>query len=163
MLKLTDEQMGQLRRIQEDTVGTKREQVEAVFSALFAMVNASPTHRVVGAPEGYEFDPSIANMLAKRLDYPFIQVAIKPIPKPCPSPVLEPVTVTVEQRYPAGYEIPEGWLGKFGQNGELQKQGFTHYISISEDFVSTTVCEMRDGNWNCDTATIIGLRKWEPK
>jgi hypothetical protein len=83
------------------------------------------------------------------------------VPVPVTVPVLDPVTVKVEQRYLAGYEIPEGWLGKFGQNGELQKQGFTHYISISEDFVSTKVCKMRDGNWSCDTVTIIGLRKWE--
>lgn len=162
-MKLTDEQMNELHQVWCAGPSCVWDSIEMLIKAYQRMLAASPTHRVVEAPEGYEFDNSIGDLKAKHIEYPFIQVAIKPIPKPCPSPVLEPVTVTVEQRYPAGYEIPEGWLGKFGQNGELQKQGFTHYISISEDFVSTTVCAMRDGNWNCDTATIIGLRKWEPK
>jgi hypothetical protein len=159
MLKLTDEQLDQISQLWWKTENTEpmyRAEVKAITNAVLAMLNASPTHRVVEAPEGYEFD-GIPEHRQPDLGHPdYLRVILKPIPKPCPAPVLEPVTVTVESVYGKRPPIPEGFEAFFGTREFLESKGCTHFISKG---ALNTVEWMPAGLETCR----IGLRKWEPK
>ena len=157
MLKLTDEQYRELHSYWMTNPGLYAG-IDALVDAYHAMLNASQTHRVVEAPEGYCFDESCGTLTARYgFREPYIQLAMKPIPKPCPPPKLEPVTVTVTPKqvygtiphYPAGYEV------EFGNVDKLADEGFTEAIGLNGE---------RRHIRNCvKGANLICLRKWEPR
>ena len=134
--------------------------IQYICDELINMLSTSPTHRVVEAPEGYEFG------LQRQVDWvrpsgaeepQRIEIALKPIPKPCPPPVLEPVTVTVESVYGVVPTIPEGYEAKFGRVDVLGTAGYG--AAIKFDFQST----IADINLFPRDQYAIGLRKWEPR
>ena len=161
MLTLTDEQIEELRNIwhaQNDKSTGYRLEFEAVLNAYHAMLNASPTHRVVEAPEGYEFHGESHPRFDPLGDRsPYFTLLLRPIPKPCPPPVLEPVTVTVESVYGVVPTIPEGYEAKFGRVDVLGTAGYG--AAIKFDFQST----IADINLFPRDQYAIGLRKWEPR
>ena len=136
--------------------------IQYICDELIKMLNASPAHRVVEAPEGYEFhgeshprfDP-----LGDRSRY--FTLLLRPIPKPCPAPVLEPVTVTVEEIYGTLAENAKKqcatWEAAFGLVAELKAKGFTHAIAVTSDLPIWGIDEMTDRTHR------ICLRKWEPR
>ena len=161
MLKLTDEQRKKLSEVYFahcNQIGT----MQFVADELIKLLNASPTHRVVEAPEGFCFDESCGTLTARYgFLEPYIQLALKPIPKPCPPPVLEPVKrtdfITVEQVYGRTPRIVTGYNEVvFGRVGDLRADGFQLYICNLEGLTAKTEDISGDAYRIC-------LRKWEPR
>ncbi len=154
-MKLTDEQKSQMHAAYFRFPGDNKESMQGVADAYLAMLQASKTHRVVEAPEGYEFDGPAITIATAFFAVERIAVNVKPIPKPCPPPVLDPVTVTVEECYGVMPTIPDGYEAKFGRVDVLAPQGFG--AAIKFDFKST----IADINLFPRNQHVIGLRKWE--
>ena len=161
MLKLTDEQAKRLcDEFQTFLVGGRTEAIEAVIDCYHAMLNASPTHRVVEAPEGKLFrTPDAPDTFSDTFAVTY-RFATVNIPKLCPAPVLEPVTrtdtITVTQVYGGIPEIPSSFEAVFGRVEELRAKGFTEVIGwLSGDYCSIA-------GFSGDAYRIC-LRKWEGK
>ena len=161
MLKLTDEQLNQLvaAYMRAEIKCGHRPEVEALLTAYHAMLAASPTHRVVEAPEGYEISGVEGNPC--HTTTPHFFVYLKPIPKPCPPPVLEPVTFTPESSYGEWLQTAiiasRGWEAVFGKVEYLKLSGFTHYIPKNYQPEATLISPDVSEYYR------ICLRKWEPK
>jgi hypothetical protein len=155
-MKLTDEQLETLRLAYMNNTTADYSDVKAYAAAYHSMIQASKTHRVVEAPEGFQFhNNSNPNVVIcdyindiKNVRFNFWA---KPTPKPCPPPQLDPVTVTVESVYgdtlPKALELAKGKVALFGKASELRQQGFTHGITFQiprvidiGDFTSYAYC-----------------------
>jgi hypothetical protein len=155
-MKLTPKQVTDLHRAYCERAGVSGG-LQAVCDAHLAMIAASPTHRVVEAPYGYEWDRSIGTLTETGdIPRPQMTLPLRRTPKPCPPPVLEPVTVTVESVYECKPEVPEGFRAVFGLASQLRDQGFTHYIGNLGGRVA-------DIEGLDEYAYRICLRKWEGK
>jgi hypothetical protein len=156
-MKLTDQQKADLCIVYRDGSISAFNSIEAVCDAYLAMLQASKTHRVVEAPEGFEINTvqywNAGPTFQASFQVSDCRVSFKPIPKPCPPPRLDPVTVTVEDIYGAKPKILEGHEAKFGKVCQLQKQGFSHFISVDP---GNPVTLIQSNN----ASTRICLRKW---
>jgi hypothetical protein len=166
MIKLTDEQREELANIVCRYAGVNYSQVQIAANRLIEMINTSSTHRVVEVRESYQFvdGPSESEAISGNgkswwMNYAFV---VRPIPKPCPPPQLDPVTVTVESVYAKGFKIPEGYEAKFGVVLDLQREGYTHYV-LTCAWGEATMFEPLVEKFCKEYDYRICLRKWEGK
>jgi len=99
--------------------------LEAVCKEYLKMIAESRTHCLIAAPEGRQIASTYKGPDSTN-------VYFSPIPKPCPVPVLNPVTVTVEDIYGHVPLIPEGYVAEFGELQALAAKGFTDALSIHD-------------------------------
>ena len=155
-MKLTNEQIAELQNAfllaMFPSTG-----VERLIAVYHEMIAASDTHRIVEAPEGFEFDgPQYESLHVPKHDMYMGYFHTRPIPAPCPPPKLEPVTVTLEDIYSFTPEAPAEFEAVFGQVKPLVAKGFTHYIGNRGGRVSPIA-------GLDDSVHRICLRKWEGK
>ena len=151
-MKLNTEQATQLRGIYNSHGAGNDADFQAVGDAYLRMLTESRAYAVIKAPEG---------MRVFRVDFERPSVRIvhrEPIPKPCPAPKLDAVSVTVKSVYPFSppQAIPEGYMAEFGEVSLMLSKGFTHYISpITLLIVEIHAAAGHNGNMR------ICLKKWE--
>lgn len=164
-MKLTDEQKNKLIGAYLSSPCSMKDGMQNVVDCLIPLINnESKTHRVVEAPEGYEFTGKLINIHDIGYDtHRLLALCMKPIPKPCPAPVLEPILsrMRVDDRYPRGYKIPDGWQAVYQTVAWLKANCFTHCLLISEYQPASEVATIEAANFNSDQWAIIGLKKWE--
>ena len=156
MIKLTDSQLAELGDLALDWGSIQYTKMQKVVDRVVEIINTSSTHRVVEAPEGYAVDFVRHDEAQGSHFSPVAHVVYKRIPKPCPSPVLDPVAVEWADVYECEPVIPDGYEAVFGLVRTLKAKGFTHYLGNKLGLVST-LPGLDESQYR------IGLRKWEGK
>jgi hypothetical protein len=159
-MKLTQDQLNQLHSVWCKAPSDVFQSFSLLCDAYLAMMQASKTHRVVEAPDGYEFHGE--GKLCSQSGVAYMTTYFQPIPKPCPAPVLDPVTVTVEDIYPAGYKIHNGYEARFDRVDDLKRLDFPQYIPTCFTGPAGSVWRWDQGDCMGHDYR-IGLRKWEGK
>jgi len=95
-MELTDEQRRELGQV---WLRSPRDATQDFCDAYHAILQTSKTYRIVEAPEGFEFGYSSTPRMNSDNRYATFGFNVMPIPKPCPPPKLDPVTVTAESVY----------------------------------------------------------------
>lgn len=161
-MKLTEEQIQELRDLWSRAPYYHGADVQAVIDTYHVMLAASKTHRFVEAPEGYEFEGDLICKYEEvhgKGSITRLGFNVRRTPKPCPPPVLEPVTVTWDRVYKAQLpKIPTGWEACLGYPEELSKQGFTHGFALD-----ATQFDAKPIDHLSQSEPRICLRKWEGK
>ncbi len=138
-----------------------------MFDKFQEIIQNSKTHRIVEVPEGHMFENTADPCM--RLDppsgYPSAMVRYQfrtlPKAKPAPAPVLQPRTISVHDRYPLGFAIPDGWEAWFADVKSLRAAGYTHVLAVpvtarADEYNALTTLN----SVFTDSAHLIGLKKW---
>lgn len=92
-------------------------------------LKTNPDWALMQGTSCYEFAEWVLER--KNLQQKLILISM-PKEKPCPTPIVDNIMVTLNDIYHAGVEIPSGYEAKFGKMEELFKEGFTHFIGTTD-------------------------------